>query len=373
MVQVGADAGVFEGLERGLAVHAGAFQRRRADAMVEKQSVIDCNPSGSCCPNGSCDDDCPASAASEHGRTLANLLRSQGRAYATLRRMTIETILDYLNAVPVRATFGAVGEVLGVRPQAVSRLLGARRPEASWIVNGSTGEPTGYTAEQVDPRLPGTHVIRSGDELRSCLERHAAAAAAPDDVSAAADAVAVDEAAEAGVAIHEAPGTGAPVHEAPPTGSAVHDTPDTEVIAMGGDAKWIIGTLVPVVLLVTGLLSAQIASVSGSLTTRIDDVNDRIDDLRTDLMAEIAGVRTGVDDVRDAVEEQIAVLRGEVSSIAARLPAAAPASDEADTDSVEAPDEAEPDAAAPAVDPDPQPEPQTDPAAPAANADPPRE
>ena len=289
--------------------------------------------------------------------------------------MTIETILDYLNAVPVRATFGAVGEVLGVRPQAVSRLLGARRPEASWIVNGSTGEPTGYTPDQVDPRLPGTQVIRSGDELRSCLERHAAAAAAADAAPAATDAVAVEEAGAAGVAIQEAPETDAPVQEAAETGSAsaVHDTPDIEAIAMGGDAKWIIGTLVPVVLLATGLLSAQIASVSGSLSTRIDDVNERIDDLRTDVMAEIAGANTRVDDVRDALEDQIAVLRGEVSGIAARLPAVAPAADEADTESVAAPDEAEPDAAAPAVDPDPQPEPPTDPAAAAATADPPRE
>ena len=282
--------------------------------------------------------------------------------------MTIETILDYLNAVPVRATFGAVGEVLGVRPQAVARLLGARRPEASWIVNGSTGEPTGYAPDQVDPRLPGTHVIRSGDELRRCLERHAAAVAAPDAASSPADAVAV----------HEAPETGVSIHAAPETGAAVRDTPDTEVIAMGGDAKWIIGTLVPVVLLVTGLLSAQIASVSGSLNTRIDDVNDRIDDLRADLTAEIAGANTRVDDVRNALEEQIAVLRSDVSGIADRLPAAAAATTAAATtaaatDAAAAPDEDEPDPAAPAVDPDPQPEPATDPAAAPANPDPPRE
>ena len=141
--------------------------------------------------------------------------------------MTIETILDYLNAVPVRATFGAVGEVLGVRPQSVSRLLGARRPEASWIVNGSTGEPTGYTPDQVDPRLPGTHVIRSGDELRSCLERHAAAAAAA-AAPPAADAVAVEEAGAAGVAIQEAPATDAPVQEAPATDAPVQEAPATD-------------------------------------------------------------------------------------------------------------------------------------------------
>lgn len=288
--------------------------------------------------------------------------------------MTIETILDYLNAVPVRATFGAVGEVLGVRPQAVSRLLGARRPEASWIVNGSTGEPTGYTPDQVDPRLPGTHVIRSGDELRSCLERHAVAAA-PDVVPVAADAVAIQEAPATDAPVQEALEIDAPVQEVPRAGSAsaAHDTPDIEAIAMGGDAKWIIGTLVPVVLLATGLLSAQIASVSGSLSTRIDDVNERIDDLRTDVMAEIAGANTRVDDVRDALDEQIAVLRGELSSIAAGFPAVAPAADEADTGSAPAPNEAEPDAGAPAGDPDSQPEPPADPAGEAASADPSRE
>ena len=305
--------------------------------------------------------------------------------------MTIETILDYLNAVPVRATFGAVGEVLGVRPQAVSRLLGARRPEASWIVNGSTGEPTGYTADQVDPRLPGTHVIRSGAELRSCLDRHAAAA--PDAAPSAADAVAAHETPAAGVAIDEAAAPSAAVHgapapdaaideasapdvavrETPGPGAAVHGAADPEVISMGGDAKWIIGTLVPVVLLATGLLAAQIASVGGSLSTRIDDVNERIDDLRADVMAEIAGANTGVDDVRTALEDRIAVLRSEVSSIADRLPAVAPAADEAGTDAAAAPDDDETDPAAPAADSDPQPATPADPAAPAANAEPPRE
>ena len=151
--------------------------------------------------------------------------------------MTIETILEYLNAVPVRATYGAVGEVLGVRPQVVPRLLGARRPEASWIVNGGTGDPTGYTPDEVDPRLAGTHVIRSGDELRRCLERHAAAA--PDAVSTT-----------------DAGG----VQETPETAVDVQETPETEAVAMGSETKWIIGTVVPAVLLVAALLSAQIAS-----------------------------------------------------------------------------------------------------------------
>ena len=43
---------------------------------------------------------------------------------------------------------------------------------------------------------------------------------------------------------------------------------------MSTDTKWIIGTIVPAILVVAGLLSAQIAGV-----------NDRIDDLRADLTA----------------------------------------------------------------------------------------
>ena len=255
--------------------------------------------------------------------------------------MTIETILEYLNAVPVRATYGAVGEVLGVRPQVVPRLLGARRPEASWIVNGGTGDPTGYTPDEVDPRLAGTHVIRSGDELRRCLERHAAAA--PDAVSTT-DAVGVQE------------------------------TPETEAVAMGSETKWIIGTVVPAVLLVAALLSAQIASMSGSLNTRIDDVNDRIDDLRADLTAQIAGVNTRIDDVREALEEEIAVLRTDVGSVAARLRAVELALGLTDPDLAPEPEAGEqtvePDPDAPAASLDPQPEPATSPAEPAASPDP---
>ena len=265
--------------------------------------------------------------------------------------MTIETILEYLNAVPVRTTYGAVGEVLGVRPQVVPRLLGARRPEASWIVNGGTGDPTGYTPDEVDPRLAGTHVIRSGDELRRCLERHAAAA--PDAVSTT-DAGGVQETRETAVDVQE--------------------TPETEAVAMGSEMKWIIGTVVPAVLLVAALLSAQIASMSGSLNTRIDDVNDRIDDLRADLTAQIAGVNTRIDDVREALEEEIAVLRTDVGSVAARLRAVELALGLTDPDLAPAPEAGEqtvePDPDAPAASPDSQPEPETSPAEPAASPDP---
>lgn len=273
--------------------------------------------------------------------------------------MTIETILEYLNAVPVRATYGAVGEVLGVRPQVVPRLLGARRPEASWVVNGTTGEPTGYAPEEVDPRLPGTRVIRSGDELRRGLESETAPA--PEPVPAAPEAVpAVPE------AVPAVNSMAAPRME------------DAEIISLGSDAKWIIGTLVPVLLLVAGLLATQIASVGGSLNDRLDDVNQRLDDLRADLSAQIADVNARIDDVRSELNDEIAALGSEVRSFDARLravevalgigPGAAPADEGEQTSDPDAP-AADPDA--PARDPDP--EPPTDTAPPAVNPVPPPE
>ena len=112
---------------------------------------------------------------------------------------------------------------------------------------------------------------------------------------------------------------GAAGRETPQTGVAGRETAETEDMSMSSDTKWIIGTIVPAVLLVAALLSAQIASVSGSLNARIDDVNARIDDLRADLAAQIAGVDTRVDGVRNELGEEIAALRGDVSSIASRL------------------------------------------------------
>ena len=268
--------------------------------------------------------------------------------------MDIQTILDCLNSVAVRATYGAVGEVLGVRPQVVPRLLGARRPEASWVVNGTTGEPTGYAADETDPRLPGTHVIRTGDELRACLE--GSAPAAPEAVPPeAVPPEAVPP--EAVPIVNAAPGPG---------------TPEPEPFAMNSDARWIIGTLVPVFLLVAGLLAAQIASVSRGLHTRIDEVNGRIDDLTE----QVAGVNARVDDVRTELQDQIAVLRSDVGGIAERLPAVEPASDVAEPGVAPEPDageqaseseapEASPDASetspdAPETSPDAQQEPPAD-------------
>ena len=52
---------------------------------------------------------------------------------------------------------------------------------------------------------------------------------------------------------------------------------------MSTDTKWIIGTIVPAILVMAGLLSAQISGVDASLNTRIDGMNDRLERLETDV------------------------------------------------------------------------------------------
>ena len=85
----------------------------------------------------------------------------------------INEILDYLCIIETRCTYKAVAEVLGINPRSVGRYLGQKRPEASWVVNGKTEEPTGYAGNQKHPRLHKHNVIiRSGEELQKGLHTY---------------------------------------------------------------------------------------------------------------------------------------------------------------------------------------------------------
>lgn len=77
-------------------------------------------------------------------------------------------ILDYLNKVEERATYGAVADVLGVLPRSVGRqFLGEKRPYASWVVREDTGLPTDYTDEQLHSKLLSKKsIFKSGAVLR---------------------------------------------------------------------------------------------------------------------------------------------------------------------------------------------------------------
>jgi hypothetical protein len=79
---------------------------------------------------------------------------------------TLEEILRFLNDQQVRATYGAVAEILNVPPRSVGAQLGERRPEASWVVNAENALPTGYRQDEMHPSLVSrSEVISSGTAL----------------------------------------------------------------------------------------------------------------------------------------------------------------------------------------------------------------
>jgi hypothetical protein len=71
---------------------------------------------------------------------------------------TLDQILDRLSQYHQRATYGAVGGVLGVIPIAVMQER-PRDARHSWVVSQETGIPTGYTPAERDPNLHARNEI----------------------------------------------------------------------------------------------------------------------------------------------------------------------------------------------------------------------
>jgi len=91
---------------------------------------------------------------------------AQSKSAGAAGSVTLEEILALLNAEEVRATYAAVAEVLGVPPRALDTRLATRRPEASWIVSGENGLPTGYDQSEWHPALLSrAEIITSGRAL----------------------------------------------------------------------------------------------------------------------------------------------------------------------------------------------------------------
>ena len=74
--------------------------------------------------------------------------------------------VEFLQRNKVRATYHAVADAAGVPQRSVGALLDQRCPLASWVVNASTGEPTGYSENEKHPDLRlHKEIITSGDDL----------------------------------------------------------------------------------------------------------------------------------------------------------------------------------------------------------------
>lgn len=83
----------------------------------------------------------------------------------------LEKILDCLNSTCCRATYKAVGDIIGVFQRNVELELGDCCPRNCWVVNKETGQPSGYTASQMDPRFDRkSRLLTTARELRQFVE-----------------------------------------------------------------------------------------------------------------------------------------------------------------------------------------------------------
>ena len=92
--------------------------------------------------------------------------------------MTIDEILECLERRRIRATYGAVAEVLNTAngtsyiARGVSVLLGERRPRASWVVSSQDLEPTEYSPQEKHPELYRyPHAIKTGLRLYKLIRK----------------------------------------------------------------------------------------------------------------------------------------------------------------------------------------------------------
>jgi hypothetical protein len=100
------------------------------------------------------------------GRFCAVCNRTSKTSRGTAGAVTLDEILAFLNAAQERATYSAVGALLGIAPRAMAAQLGDHAPERSWVVSAGNGLPTDYSEADWHPALlQNPAVISSGIEL----------------------------------------------------------------------------------------------------------------------------------------------------------------------------------------------------------------
>ena len=99
--------------------------------------------------------------------------------------LSLDRIVDLLDQHGQRATYGAVARLVGHSPR--SLLKGRDRGRRySWIVNRETGLPSGYTEDQIDPRLPASGPVLAGHaELQAWLASRSDASGDAGEIPAA--------------------------------------------------------------------------------------------------------------------------------------------------------------------------------------------
>jgi hypothetical protein len=85
---------------------------------------------------------------------------------------TLDGILDVLNKVQLRATYGAVAGVIGGIAQGVMRNRPAN-PRHSWVVAKRNGLPTNYSDNQMHRSLLRSRtVLSTREQLQEVLDRN---------------------------------------------------------------------------------------------------------------------------------------------------------------------------------------------------------
>ena len=83
----------------------------------------------------------------------------------------ITVIIDYLNVVKTRCTYNAAADALRITPQELKKLLGESRPEVSWFVSPTSGDPMRYKDEEKHPELyRTTRMITAASVLKRNLD-----------------------------------------------------------------------------------------------------------------------------------------------------------------------------------------------------------
>ncbi len=83
----------------------------------------------------------------------------------------IAVVVEYLNEVKTRCTFNAAAAAIGITPQALKKQLGEPRPEVSWLVSPTSGEPLRYSDSEKHPELYRTkRIITSSTVLKRNLD-----------------------------------------------------------------------------------------------------------------------------------------------------------------------------------------------------------
>lgn len=83
----------------------------------------------------------------------------------------VAIITEYLNTVKTRCTYNAAAEAIGITPLAFKKCLDGNKPENSWYVSASSGNPTGYSDDEKHPELYRTkRIIKSAEVLTRNLD-----------------------------------------------------------------------------------------------------------------------------------------------------------------------------------------------------------